>query len=180
MKLMRILRHPRAAVIVHDLVMVGISWLAAGWIINRTGFAGILDSVPLVTELLLVLAVQGVVLWFTGLYKGLWRFASFPDLWNIVRAAAFGTFSIAIVLTVFYGPQARTVLGPVLIYPALLFLTLGLPRMCFRFWKDSRSSGKPGSVACQACTGAGRRTFRGDVGAGTAPPRCVRCGGVPR
>ncbi len=158
MNFKRILRHPRAAVIIHDLVMVGISWLAAGWIINRTGFSGIIDSLPLVTELLLVLAVQGMVLWFTGLYKGLWRFASFPDLWNIVRAAAFGTFAIAIVLTVFYGLRDRSVFGSLLVYPALLFLTLGLPRMCYRFWKDSRLSIKPGGVAAKRALvlGAGR------------------------
>ena len=158
MKLMRILRHPRAAVIVHDLVMVGISWLAAGWIIRRTGVAGIIDSLPLVAELLLVLTVQGIVLWFTGLYKGLWRFASFPDLWNIVRAATFGTLLIMAVLTVFYGSEVRTVLGSVLIYPAVLFLTLGLPRMCYRFWKDSRTSGKSNGAGTQRALvlGAGR------------------------
>ena len=32
MNLMRILRHPRAAVVVHDLVMVAFAWLAAGWV----------------------------------------------------------------------------------------------------------------------------------------------------
>jgi len=158
MKFMRILRHPRAAVIVHDLVMVGISWLAAGWIINRTGVAGIIDSQPLVAELLLVLAIQGLVLWFTGLYKGLWRFASFPDLWNIVRAATFGTLAIALVLTYFHGAQIQQVLGPVLVYPAVLFLALGLPRMCFRFWKDSLSKEKPGNTANERVLvlGAGR------------------------
>jgi FlaA1/EpsC-like NDP-sugar epimerase len=158
MKLMRILKHPRAAVIVHDLFMVVVSWLAAGWIIHRTPVSGIIDSVPLVAELLLVLAVQGLVLWFTGLYKGLWRFASFPDLWNIVRAATFGTLLIAIVLTVFYGMGIRKVLGAVLIYPAVLFLTLGLPRMCFRFWKDSHLSGKPGDAGATRVLvlGAGR------------------------
>ncbi len=27
---------------------------------------------------------------WTGLYRGVWRFASLPDLWNILRAAVFG------------------------------------------------------------------------------------------
>ena len=38
----------------------------------------------------LVLAAQGAVFWLTGLYKGLWRFASLPDLWNIARASVLG------------------------------------------------------------------------------------------
>jgi FlaA1/EpsC-like NDP-sugar epimerase len=135
---MRILRHPRAAVVAHDLVMVIVSWLAAGWIINRTGFNGLIAPLPLFLEVFLVLAVQGLVLWSTGLYKGLWRFASFPDLWNIARAAIFGTLLIITALTIFYGADVRKVLGAMLVYPGLLFLALGLPRMCYRFWKDSR------------------------------------------
>ena len=158
MNFTRILRHPRAAVIAHDLVMVIVSWLAAGWIINRTGFTGILDSQPLMVQLLPVLLVQGLVLWFTGLYKGLWRFASFPDLWNIVRAAAFGTILILAALTLFYGKGVRPFLGPVLIYPAILFLTLGLPRMCYRFWKDSRTPVRPDGAGTERALilGAGR------------------------
>ena len=30
-----------------------------------------------------MLVGQALVLWWTGLYRGLWRFASLPDLWNI-------------------------------------------------------------------------------------------------
>lgn len=158
MKLMHILKHPRAAVIVHDLSMVGISWLAAGWIVTQSGWLGIIDSVPVVAELFLVLAVQGLVLWVTGLYKGLWRFASFPDLWNIVRAATFGTLLIGMLLTVFYGLQIRVTLGPILLYPVLLFLSLGLPRMVYRFWKDTHSSSKFGSEGAKRALvlGAGR------------------------
>jgi FlaA1/EpsC-like NDP-sugar epimerase len=145
MKVMRILRHPRAAVIGHDLVMVIVSWLAAGWILHRGDVPGLVHSLSpsmyLLVELLLVLAIQGMVLWFTGLYKGLWRFASFPDMWNIARAALVGTILIVAALGVLYGSGIRQLSGMVLIFPGILFLTLGLPRMCFRFWKDSRLSG---------------------------------------
>jgi FlaA1/EpsC-like NDP-sugar epimerase len=158
MNVMRILRHPRAAVVAHDLVMVLLAWLAAGWVINRSGFAGVIHSLPLMTELLLVLAVQGLVLWSTGLYKGLWRFASFPDLWNVARASAFGTLLIITALTIFHGTEVRQVLGAVLVYPAILFLALGLPRMCYRFWKDSRlpAKGRASSQQRVLVLGAGR------------------------
>ncbi|MGK2927842.1 MAG: polysaccharide biosynthesis protein [Lysobacterales bacterium] len=156
MNVMRILRHPRAAVVAHDLVMVLLAWLAAGWVINRSGFVGVIHSLPLMTELLLVLAVQGLVLWSTGLYKGLWRFASFPDLWNVARASAFGTLLIITALTIFHGTEVRQVLGAVLVYPAILFLALGLPRMCYRFWKDSRLPTKGRSQQRVLVLGAGR------------------------
>jgi FlaA1/EpsC-like NDP-sugar epimerase len=139
MNLMRIVCHPRAAVISHDLAMVALSWLAAGWIIGRGGFVGFIPSLPLLAELFLVLAAQGLILWSTGLYKGLWRFASFPDLWNVARAASFGTLLILAALTLLYGADVRVLLGPILVYPAILFLCLSLPRMCYRFWKDSRA-----------------------------------------
>ena len=157
MNVIRILHHPRAAVIAHDLVMVAVSWLAAGWIINH-GVSGIIGSLPLFLELILVMTAQGLVLWSTGLYKGLWRFASFPDLWNIVRAAIFGTVLIIAVLTVFYGAQVRQILPAVLIYPAILFLTLGLPRMFYRFWKDSHFPARTGGAGTERALvlGAGR------------------------
>jgi FlaA1/EpsC-like NDP-sugar epimerase len=141
MSVLRILRHPRAAVVTHDLFMVVLSWLAASWIFDRSETPGTILSSVLLSELLLVLAVQGLVLWSTGLYKGLWRFASFPDLWNIARATLFGTLLIIAALTVFHSADVSLFLGSVLIYPGMLFLTLGLPRMCFRFWKDSHLPG---------------------------------------
>jgi FlaA1/EpsC-like NDP-sugar epimerase len=138
MNILRILRHPRAAVVVHDLVMVAVSWLVAGWIFHQGGTLGIIHSDSLITELLLILVVQGLVLWSTGLYKGLWRFASFPDLWNIARASLLGSLLIMASLTILLGAKASEVVGAVMIYAGVLFLALGLPRMCFRFWKDSR------------------------------------------
>ena len=119
---------------------------------------GVIDSAPLLMELFLVLAVQGLILWSTGLYKGLWRFASFPDLWNIARASLFGAVLFITVLTLLHGAAVREVLLSVLIYPAILFLALGLPRMCYRFWKDSRMPQVSGSAGLQRVLvlGAGR------------------------
>jgi FlaA1/EpsC-like NDP-sugar epimerase len=158
MNVLHILRHPRAAVVAHDLFMVAVSWLLAGWFIHGSNFPGFAEALPPVSQLVLVLAVQGLVLWFTGLYKGLWRFASFPDLWNIARAALFGTLLLIATLTVLHGAEVRQLLGAVLVYPGILFLTLGLPRMCFRFWKDSRLPGRqPGSGLQRVLVlGAGR------------------------
>jgi FlaA1/EpsC-like NDP-sugar epimerase len=143
MNLTRILRHPRAAVVAHDLFMVAIAWFGAGWLILQKGSLGMLGSMSLLAEFSLILGIQGLVLWFTGLYKGLWRFASFPDLWNIARAAVFGTVLIISALAWFFPSEIRNILGAVLVYPGFLFLTLGLPRMCYRFWKDSHMPARP-------------------------------------
>ena len=138
-------RHPRAAVIVHDLCMVVVACLATTWFTESTSATSFIADFSTLTGLLIVLLVQGSVLWATGLYKGLWRFASFQDLWNIARASAFGTIAIVAVLTISQGALANIWIPAALIYPALLFMILGLPRMCYRFWKDSQvSSSTPG------------------------------------
>ena len=51
------------------------------------------------------MCLQGLVLWATGLYKGIWRFASFNDMWNIARAALFGSLLILLGLAALRGGQ---------------------------------------------------------------------------
>ncbi|MEM8628436.1 MAG: polysaccharide biosynthesis protein, partial [Pseudomonadota bacterium] len=154
----RTLAHPRAAVVVHDLCMVFLAWAAARFIAERLFDVSILDTWPLAGEWPLVMLLQGVVLWATGLYKGLWRFASFNDMWNIARAAVFGGLMILIALAILRGGQFAAWLPEVIVYPPLLFVTLAFPRMFYRFWKDSRLTyqDEDGSLKRALILGAGR------------------------
>ena len=77
--------HPRFAVVAHDLFMVWVAWSAA-MVFRYSLVPGDHPVALLSQELVVVLAIQGGVFWWTGLYQGVWRFASIPDLWNIVRA----------------------------------------------------------------------------------------------
>jgi FlaA1/EpsC-like NDP-sugar epimerase len=128
--------HPRLAVVVHDLAMVWIAWVLTNWL--RYSIEPNSPPVAWFTvETLLVVVVQGLVLWWTHLYKGLWRFASLPDLWNIVRAGVLGSVAIAVAL--FLYNRLATVPRAVLVaYPMLLVVLLGAPRLLYRYWKDSR------------------------------------------
>lgn len=139
-RIIDIVRHPRAAVVVHDFFMVLIAWLAAGWLIEGTSTLPFSSDFSAISGLFIILTLQGSVLWATGLYKGLWRFASFQDLWNIARASTFGVIAIVAVLALVQGSVIAESMPAILIYPVLLFVLLGLPRMCYRFWKDSRNS----------------------------------------
>ncbi len=128
--------HPRLAVVLHDLVMVWVAWIAT-MALRYSFVPNAPDNSWLNVETGLVVLVQGLVLWWTGLYKGLWRFASLPDLWNILRAGIFGAIGIAIAL--FLYNRLTTVPRAVLvIYPAFLVVCLGVPRLAYRYWKDSR------------------------------------------
>ncbi len=133
--------HPRLAVVLHDLLMV---W--AAWIISNALRFSLVPNAPSFTlfppELPVVLLAQGVVLWWTGLYRGLWRFASLPDLWNIARACLLGALAVfsALFLLTRLENVPRTVMA---LYPLTLLVCLGAPRWLYRFWKDSRYGGAP-------------------------------------
>ncbi|MBA8886276.1 FlaA1/EpsC-like NDP-sugar epimerase [Dokdonella fugitiva] len=128
--------HPRLAVVVHDTFMVWLAWSAVSMM--RWSLAPNPSPVSLFgPEVWIVIAAQGAIFWWTGLYKGLWRFASLPDLWNIAKAAVLGAFAIAMALAIYNRLETvpRTVL---VVYPLVLALLLGAPRLLYRYWKDSR------------------------------------------
>jgi FlaA1/EpsC-like NDP-sugar epimerase len=127
--------HPRLAIVVHDLAMAALAW----WIAKALRYALRPDDALnfFMLEFPVVLSVQGLLFVWTGLYRGVWRFASLPDLWNILRAVVIG--SLAIGLTLFLCNRLDGVPRSVLLlYPVVLALLLGIPRLGYRFWKDSR------------------------------------------
>ena len=127
----------RAVVVCHDLIMVGLAWLAArvatAWLIDATGP----DWTQIALELNLILILQGFLHWRAGLYRGVWRFASLPDLGNLLRAGVLGAVSGAAVLLVLSAPVELMVLM-VWTFPVLLIVLLGLPRLVYRVFKDMR------------------------------------------
>lgn len=146
--------HPRIAVVVHDLLMVWITWVG----MNRLRYSlqpGVQDVPWFSPEVAIVLAAQGLVLWWTGLYRGLWRFASLPDLWNIARAGVLGALAITLGLFLLSRLEGvpRTVL---LLYPLGLVAMLGAPRLAYRYWKDSRYGGRGQPGRRVLVLGAGR------------------------
>lgn len=135
--------HPRVAVILHDLFMVWLAW--TGMLFLRYSFVPYLYEVPLFgLETGLVLASQALVFWWTGLYKGVWRFASMPDMLNIIRASVGGALLISAVLFLFTRLEGIPRSG-LFIYPVLLAILLATPRLAYRLWKDWRLSTFPAS-----------------------------------
>lgn len=125
---------PRMAVVAHDLCMVWLCWLGLHQF--RYSMLPVVPSTPwLSTEILLVLAAQGAVFWQVGLYRGVWRFASLPDLLNILKASVIGLMAIMLVLFA-YNRLAEVPRSVLLLYPLLLTAMLGMPRLLYRAWKD--------------------------------------------
>ncbi len=124
-------------VFVHDLCMVPIAWLGAIWLRFN------LEQIPahfLESSLYalgpMVLA-QGVSNWWFNMYRGVWRFASLPDLYRILKAVASGVV-VAVVLS-FLAKQTLFVPRSVpVLYGILLLLLLAGPRALYRWLKDTR------------------------------------------
>jgi len=128
--------HPRLAVVLHDLAMVWLAWIVTNWL-RYSLVPNPPDLAWFAPETGIAVLMQGLVLWWTGLYKGLWRFASLPDLWNIVRACVLGTLAVMIALFL-YDRLTMVPRAVMVIYPAILAVFLGVPRLLYRYWKDSR------------------------------------------
>ncbi|HZW17551.1 MAG TPA: nucleoside-diphosphate sugar epimerase/dehydratase [Luteimonas sp.] len=125
---------PRAAIVAHDLFMVWLCWVG----LNQFRYSMEIVSLDLPfwsPEVLLVLLAQGLVFWKIGLYRGVWRFASLPDLLNILKASLAGLLAIMLALFLY----TRLDLVPrsvLLLYPIVLTALLGMPRLLYRTWKD--------------------------------------------
>lgn len=141
------------AAFIHDLVMVPIAWFLSFWLRFN------LDVIP--SEYLqaawmavpMLLLVEGAVFWTLGLYRGVWRFASLPDLERIFKAVAIGTLLATLVLFAATRLQDIPRSVPVLFAPAL-FLLLAGPRVIYRWLKDRRLDLRSGKRVL--IVGAGR------------------------
>lgn len=92
---------------------------------------------PLSGAVAIVLVAQGLVSWRVGLYRGLWRFASVPDLLNIFKASLLGLLALVVGLF-FYSRLEQVSRAALLLYPFVLTCLMGMPRLLVRAWKDQR------------------------------------------
>ncbi|MBI4081707.1 MAG: polysaccharide biosynthesis protein [Candidatus Lambdaproteobacteria bacterium] len=127
----RMSRAGRWAAYLHDLTWVVLSVALAYWLRFNLGTIPEPFREGMVVIGGVALAVYGVLFRAFGLYGGIWRVASFPDLTRIVKTVAIGTMATTVIL--FYlkslGGVPRSVL---LMHPLLLMLGMALPRVGYR------------------------------------------------
>ncbi len=127
----------RTAAFAHDVLTVPVSWLLAYWLrfnldqVPPEFVSGALHSLPW------VILIQGTIYWQFGLYRGVWRFASLPDLVRISKAALAGTALILFALFIVNRSALVPRSIPVL-YFGLQLLLLASPRLIYRWFKDHR------------------------------------------
>jgi FlaA1/EpsC-like NDP-sugar epimerase len=125
----------RTAAFVHDLIMVPLAWLGAYWLRFNLELPPPQFVDAALAALPLVLPVQAAVFWFFGLYRGVWRFASLPDLMRILKAVAAGTALCFILLFVLTRLESVPRSVP-LLFLFLQLLLLAGPRLLYRWHKD--------------------------------------------
>ncbi len=119
----------------HDIFMIPVAWLGAYML--RFNLEGIPDFFwrHALLSLLMVLLVQAIVFWAMGLYRGVWRFASLPDLIRISKAVLLGLLISVILLYLLLDFRGVPRSVPIL-YCILLVIFLSLPRFVYRTIKD--------------------------------------------
>lgn len=129
----------RLLAIIHDFSLVPVAWMGAYWLRFNLGSIpkGYLESA--VSNLWIVVLVQLLAFHYFGLYRGVWRFASIPDLVRIARAVLVGVaFSATWIFLMSRMEGVPRSIFP--LYGLLLFTMLGGSRLLVRWFKDHRVS----------------------------------------
>jgi len=126
----------RYIVFAHDLLAAGLAWLIAFWLRFNLDIPDDYREVML-SRLPWVLAVHAIVFWALGLYRGLWRYASLPDLRRILIAVAVAAVAVPAVLALLRFAEAVP-RSAFLIAPLLLVVAMGGSRFAYRAWREGR------------------------------------------
>jgi len=122
-------------VFLHDIAACAIAWLLA--------FALRFNLEPIpepwrtmaYSTLAWVVPVYGALFLGFGLYRGLWRFASLPDLKRIVGAVGIGAIAVPTISFMTRTGIPRSVL---FMSPVFLAMLMGGSRLAYRAWRERR------------------------------------------
>lgn len=88
-----------------------------------------------------LLPVHALACSAAGLYRGIWLFASLPDLKRVLRAVALSSSGVFLFFVFFRYGQQLVPRSLLLLYPMLLVLYMGGGRAAYRMWKEHRLYG---------------------------------------
>lgn len=125
----------------HDLGMVLVSWAVALSLfgtIPGSGFEG-WDRLALV--LAFALPVQAFVATLAGMYQGLWRYASLPDVQRIVVSVVLGTASVASLMWI-AGKIPPPGFPEFFVQSLMLICLMAGSRIGYRTWQERKLYGE--------------------------------------
>ncbi len=142
-------------VFLFDLAAPAVAWVGAFLLRFNFGWpVGYEDH--LLFGLLVLIPAHALVCLWADLYRGLWIFASLPDLKRVLHAAAVSSL-LMLTFVAFYRTPFGTPRSIVVLYPMILALWMAGGRVAYRMFKEHRlygglsAEGKPVVIV-----GAGR------------------------
>lgn len=146
----------------YDMLAVVIAWFGAFWL--RFNFIWPVDYThTILVGLAVLIPAHGLACWLAGLYRGLWIFASLPDIKRVFKAVA-GSLAVMVAYALLAHPYPLVPRSMVVLFPLLLVMLMGGGRIAYRMWKEHRMFG--------ALAGLGKPVIV--VGAGRAAAALVR------
>lgn len=125
---------------IHDFVAAIFAWLLS--YLLRFNFGIPSEFMPsLIQVSLWAVPIQALCFIQFGLYKGVWRFASLPDLQRLLKAIFVASLIVVSILFMFK-PQNFVPRSVLILDPLILVLIVGGSRLLYRAWKDHKLHGQ--------------------------------------
>ncbi|HYC35781.1 MAG TPA: nucleoside-diphosphate sugar epimerase/dehydratase [Usitatibacter sp.] len=129
------------AAALHDGLALAVAFLGAMALLHPASFPADIHS--LVVAFAVAIPIQVVVNVLFGVYQGVWRYTSLPDIQRIVFAVLAGTVCVSSALKLLE-LDGRFAHREYLLYPLLLITIMSLSRMGFRSFKEWALYGRGG------------------------------------
>ena len=142
-----------------DLLAVVIAWVGGLWIRFNFELPAEYAS-KLLLGLGVLLVIHAIACRWAGLYRGMWIFASLPDLKRVLRAVGVSALALVALMALDRMPGPVIPRSMLVLYPLLLLIVMGGGRAAWRMWKehriygDLRAAGKPVVVVGAGSGGA--------------------------
>lgn len=118
----------------HDILIAFLAWYVS--FLLRFNFSIPTEYIQVMLySMPAVVILQGAIFWKFGLYRGVWRYASIPDLKRIIASALLSLLIISTVSLIFELAVPRSVL---VLDTILLVVMMGGSRFAYRIWKEHR------------------------------------------
>ncbi len=122
-----------------DTILTGISWYTAFLLRFNFQIPALHNHIAL-QVLPSVIAVKIIVFYYFSLYRGMWRYTSIVDLFNIIRASVLSTFIIFFFIIFIY--NIRSFSRSVFVIDSILtILFVSGSRICIRLYFELKSNG---------------------------------------
>ncbi|RUW62482.1 polysaccharide biosynthesis protein [Mesorhizobium sp. M7A.F.Ca.US.008.03.1.1] len=132
----------RAFIMIQDVVMVLVA-VALSLILSRSNLSFEALSKEGLATWAGIVVISHLLFRYSGLYTTVWRFASTPDFFNILKSCAILTFTLymASLLLRFYRPVAGLNERQFIVFFLVSFTIISAPRLFYRFLRDGASWG---------------------------------------